>query len=92
MESTTTGCDQGTTIEAAGDGGDDADGVAVFGGSGFLRKVADVFVVDVDIDEAAQFAIFGEEVFLQIAELRGETARASPTVFAVTSVESRLPV
>src|SRR5271170_2605526 len=70
--STTTGCDRGTTIEAAGDAGDDADGVAVFGRRRFLREVADVFVVDVDVDEAAQFTVFGEEVLLQITELGGE--------------------
>src|ERR1700761_1136569 len=68
MESTTT---EGA---AAGDGGHDADGVAVFGGSGVFREVADVFVVEVDIDEAAEFSIFSEEVFAQIAELRCEAA------------------
>src|ERR1700743_981920 len=70
MESTTT-----AGRSAAGDGGDDADGVAVFGGSCFLVEVTDVFVVDVDIDEAAQLAVFGEEVLLQIAELRCESAQ-----------------
>src|ERR1700729_613360 len=60
---------------AAGDGGDDADGVAVFGGRGLFGEVTDVFVVDVDIDEAAEFTVFGEEVFLQIAELRCESAQ-----------------
>src|SRR5580704_14740371 len=68
VESTTGKC---TT---AGDGGDDADGVAVFGGSGLFREVTDVFVVDVDIHEAAQLAVFGEEVLLKIAELRCESA------------------
>src|SRR5579871_2308648 len=70
MESTTTG-----RSAAAGDGGDDADGVAVFGGSGFLREVANVFVVDVDIDEAAELTVFSEEVLLQIAKLRCESAQ-----------------
>src|SRR5579871_1697549 len=69
MESTTTG-----ESATAGDGGDDADGVAVFGGSGLFGEVANVFVVDVDIDEAAQLSIFGEEVLAQIAELRCESA------------------
>src|SRR5579863_866264 len=70
MESTTTTGGSAT----AGDGGDDADGVAVFGGSSLFREVTDVFVVDVDIDEAAQLSIFGEEVLAQIAELRCESA------------------
>src|SRR5579864_7983464 len=71
MESTTTAGGSA----AAGDGGDDADGVAVFGGSGFFREVTDVFVVDVDIDETAELSLFGEEVLLQIAELRCESAQ-----------------
>ena len=41
-----------------------------------LCEVTDVFVVDVDIDEAAQFAVFGEQVLLQIAELRGQVAQS----------------
>src|ERR1700722_15444307 len=69
MESTTTGSNG-----AAGDGGDDADGVAVFGGSGLFGEATNVFVVDVDIDEAAKFAVLREEVLLQIAELRCESA------------------
>src|ERR1700753_42850 len=70
MESTTT-----AGGSAAGDGGDDADGIAVFGGRGFFGEVADVFVVDVDIDEAAQFGVFGGEVVFQVTEMRCESAQ-----------------
>src|ERR1700722_15909770 len=68
--------ERGTVVRrASGDGGDDADGVAVFGWGGFFREVTDVFVVDVDVDETAQLAVFGEEVLTQIAELRCESAQ-----------------
>ena len=75
---------------AAGDGGDDADGVAVFGGSGFLREVTDVFVVDVDIDKAAEFAVFGEEVLAQIAELRCEFSWFITSVHRVDSFDAKI--
>src|SRR5215472_16749619 len=62
------------TTTAAGDGGNDADGVAIFGGSVFFREIANVFVVDVDIDEAAQPAVLGEQVLAKVGVLRGEMA------------------
>ena len=39
------------------DGGDEHDFVAVLEGVGFAAEKADVFVVDVDVDEAAEFAV-----------------------------------
>ena len=38
-------------LGAAGDGGDDADFVAVLEGGGEVVEEADVFAVDVDVDE-----------------------------------------
>src|ERR1700750_1302116 len=43
---------------AAGDGGDEHDLVAVLEGVGFAAEEADVFVVDVDVNEAAEFSVF----------------------------------
>lgn len=59
---------------AAGDGGNDADGVAVFGGSIFLGEVTDVLIVDVDVDKTAQLAVLSEEVLAQVGKLGGEMA------------------
>src|SRR5579863_144903 len=47
---------------AAGDGWHNADGVAIFDWRVFLVEIADVFVLQIDIDEAADTAIFGVEV------------------------------
>ena len=45
----------------------------------FLLEVADVFVVDVKIDEGAQFAVIGVEMLLQVGMLGDEGEfRASP--------------
>ena len=41
---------------AAGDGGDEHDLVSVLEGVGFAAEEADVFVVDVDVDEATKFS------------------------------------
>ena len=53
---------------AAGDGGDQHDFVAVLEGVGFAAEEADVFVVDVDVDELAQLAVF----VLDLGAERGE--------------------
>src|SRR5712691_3028334 len=41
---------------AAGDGGDDHDAVAVLEAVGFAAEKADVFLVDIDVDELADAA------------------------------------
>src|SRR5215472_6665188 len=64
----------GSTTTAAGDGRDDADGIAIFGRSIFLRKIANVFVVHVYVDEAAQPAVLGEQVLAKVGILRREMA------------------
>ncbi len=51
---------------AAGDGGDDGEFVGGGDGGGFAGgEVADVFVVEVDVDKGAELAFRGEEVLLQ---------------------------
>src|SRR5579863_6859407 len=57
---------------AASDGGDNADGVAVLGGRIFLGQVANVFVINVDVNEAAQLPFLGEKMPAQFAEFRGQ--------------------
>ena len=53
---------------AAGDGGDDADLVAVFERGLAVLEETDVLLVDVDVDEAADLAFFIDEAFLDSGE------------------------
>src|SRR5262249_43461602 len=46
-----------SAMSAPCDGGNDADLVAVLDGGGEVVEVADVLVVEVDVDEAAQLAV-----------------------------------
>jgi hypothetical protein len=55
-------------LAAAGDRRDQHDFVAILEGVGFAAEEADVFVVDVDVDEAAEFAGF----VLDLGGERGE--------------------
>ena len=55
---------------AAGDGGDDADFVAVFERRRAVLEEADVLLVDIDVDEAAHLAFFIHEAFLDAGEAR----------------------
>src|ERR1035437_679998 len=57
---------------AAGDGGDQRDGVAILGGGGVLAQVANVLVVEIDVDEAAYLAFVVEDLFAQVGVVRGE--------------------
>src|ERR1700733_8777618 len=66
--STTTG-----TGGAAGDGGDDGEVGGVGDGGVFLGgEVADVVVVEVDVDEGAELALGGEEVLAELGVGGGE--------------------
>ena len=76
-------CDGGfygkAKLAAAGDRWDEHDLVAILEGVGFAAEEADVFVVDVDVDEAAQLAGFvldlgGErgEVLVDVGDERGQ--------------------
>ena len=59
----------------AGDRGHQRERVAVFCGGGVLAQVADILVVQVDVDETAYLALVGEDLLAQIGELRGECAQ-----------------
>src|SRR6267154_1805007 len=56
----------------SGDGWHDADGVAVLCWRIFFCQITNIFVVYVDVYEAAQLAFFGEQVLSQIAEFSGQ--------------------
>src|SRR5882762_2862631 len=55
----------------SGYGWHDADGVSVLCWRIFFCQITNILVVYVYIDEAAQLAFFGEQMFAQVAELRG---------------------
>src|ERR1700729_4357470 len=58
---------------AAGDGGDDGEFVGVGdGGVFFGGEIADVVVVEVDVDEGAEFALGGEEGLAEVGGGGGE--------------------
>ena len=58
---------------AAGDGGDDGECIGRLGGGGlFFREVADVFIVQVEVDEGAELAVVREEVALELGVRAGE--------------------
>src|SRR5579859_1754787 len=57
----------GCALTAAGDGWDDGEFVVVGGFGGFLAgQIADVVVVEVDVDEGAQLAVGGVEVLAEV--------------------------
>jgi len=57
-------------VLAAGDGGDDADFVAVLERRLAVFEEADVLLVDIDVDEAAHLALVIHEAFLDAGEAR----------------------
>ena len=59
----------------AGHRRDDADRVAGLERRLILLQVADVFVVDVDVDEAAQLAFVVEQMLLQAAKPRRQVCK-----------------
>src|SRR5215469_10128402 len=62
-----------TTGGAAGDGRDYGEFVGVGDDSGFFfRKVAEVFVIEIDVDERTELALVVEELRLEVGELGGE--------------------
>src|ERR1700687_1441808 len=63
---------------APSDGRNNTNRVAVFGRGVLFRQIANVFVVDVDVYEAAQLAVFGKKMFAQIGELRRQVAEGFP--------------
>jgi hypothetical protein len=78
---------------ATGYGGDEHDLVAILEGVGFAAEEADVFVVNVDVDEAAKLAVFafdlgGEsrECLVDIGQKACEILGGGVEVFAAIGV------
>ncbi len=59
---------------AAGNRRHNADHVAGRDRSRLLAQVADVLLIDVNIDEAAQMAVVSKKMTAQVGELRGQVA------------------
>src|SRR5882762_9655234 len=57
---------------AARDGRNNANRIAILRGRVLLRQITNVLIVDVHIDEAAQLAVFGKEMFAEFGEFRGQ--------------------
>src|SRR5882757_10996239 len=77
----------------AGDGGDEHDLVAVLEGVGFAAEEADVFVIDVDVNEAAELAVFafdlrgeGRECLVDVGEEAGKISRSGIELLAAVGV------
>jgi len=61
---------------AAGDGGDQKDAVAFFEAAGFAAEEANVFLVEVDVEELADLAAVVADVAGELWELRGERVQS----------------
>src|SRR5713226_9366889 len=57
---------------ASGDGGDEEDAITFLKGAGFAAEEADVFFVEVDVEELADLALIVTDVAPEIREARGE--------------------
>ena len=78
---------------ATGDGGDEHDLVSILEGVGFATEKADVFVVDVDVDEAAELAVFAPDLrgergegLIDVGEQARKILRGGVEVFAPVGV------
>src|SRR5260370_27029570 len=63
---------------ASGDGRNNADGVAVLRGRVLFREITDIFIVHINVYEAAQLAFIGEQMLAQVCEFRGQVAERFP--------------
>src|SRR6202035_4848230 len=59
-------------LASASDGGDEEDAVAFLEGAGFAAEEADVFFVEVDVEELADLALVVADVAPEIGEARSE--------------------
>src|SRR6266403_1099338 len=59
-------------LATAGDGGDEEDAVAFLEGAGFAAEEADVFFVEVHVEELADLALVVADVAPESGEARGE--------------------
>jgi hypothetical protein len=67
-------------LSSACNRGNDGDGIGFLDRSRVLAQVANVLIVQIDIDEGSQLAVFGEQMLAQIGMLGNEIVQASPTV------------
>src|SRR5258707_2677586 len=61
-------------LNAARDGWNNADRISIFRRCIFLREITNILIVHIYVDEAAQLAVFGKEMFAQLPEFRGQMA------------------
>src|SRR5580698_2370175 len=71
-------------VGAAGDGGHEEDAVALFEGAGFAAEEADVFFVEVDVEELADLAGLVADVFGEVGEASGQLGQGGCDGGAVT--------
>src|SRR5580698_2764056 len=71
-------------VGTAGDGGDEEDAVAFFEGAGFAAEEADVFFVEVDVEELADLAGLVADVFRKVGEASGQLGQGGCDGGAVT--------
>src|ERR1700723_4697340 len=86
----------GRLLTAASDRRDQHDLVAVLEGIGLAAEKADVFVVDVDVDEAAKLAVFAFDLrgerrkgLVDVSEEAGEICSGRIEVFAAIGVAGK---
>src|SRR5467141_2200299 len=59
-------------LASAGDGGDEEDAVAFLESAGFAAQEADVFFIEVDVEELADLALVVADMAAEIGEAGGE--------------------
>jgi hypothetical protein len=59
-------------VLAAGDGRDEQDTVTVFDGAGFAAEEADVFIVEINVEELANLALVVADVAAEIGKFSGQ--------------------
>src|SRR5207302_9256357 len=60
------------------DGRNNTDRISVLRRCVLFREITNVLIVHIHVDEAAQLAVFGEEMFAQFGEFRGQMAKRFP--------------
>jgi hypothetical protein len=60
---------------AAGNRGDEEDAIAFFEGAGFAAKEADVFFVEINVEELPDLAAFVADVAGEVGEASGESLK-----------------
>jgi hypothetical protein len=68
--------DNSQALLAAGNRGNEEDTIAFFEGAGFAAKEADVFLVEINIEELADLASFVANVAGEVGEASGERVKS----------------